>query len=132
MLETDCHRLRVFSAQTRPGIDRHFSPITKSPTEPRVYGEVCGGAVDHPRVSGGLRVHVNRSQIVRLLNPRPDVERYGVEYLLALGLHRLLGRGVAWPTTGMSLVVHLVRIGHDAYSFLPLFCAAGDPFCPSP
>src|SRR5215213_1257450 len=91
-----------------------------------------GGALDHPRVSGGLRVHVNRSQVVRLLNPRPDVERYGVEHLLTLGLHRLLGRGVARPTTGMSLVVHLVRIGHDAYSFLPLFCAAGDPFGPSP
>src|SRR5688500_6187707 len=54
-----------------------------------------GGALDHPRVSGGLRVHVNRSQVVRLLNPRPDVERYGVEHLLRLGLHRLLGRGVA-------------------------------------
>jgi hypothetical protein len=41
MLGTDCHHLRVFSAQTRPGIDRHFSPITKSPTEPRVCGEAC-------------------------------------------------------------------------------------------
>src|SRR5215213_7886263 len=81
-----------------------------------------GGALDHPRVSGGLRVHVNRSEVVRLLNPRPDVERYGIEYLLTLGLHRLLGRGVARPTMGVALVVHLVRVGHDAYSFLPLLC----------
>ena len=50
-----------------------------------------GGALDHPRVGRGSRVHVNRSQVVRLLNPRPDVERHGVEHLLALGLHRLLG-----------------------------------------
>src|SRR5829696_12000 len=87
-----------------------------------------GGALDHPRVSGGLWVHVNSRQVVRLLNPRPHVERYGVEHLLTLGLHRLLGRGVARPTMGVALVVHLVRVGHDAYSFLPLFCAAGDPF----
>src|SRR5829696_2544128 len=81
-----------------------------------------GGELDHPRVSGGLRVHVNRSQVVRLLNPRPHVERYGVEHLLTLGLHRLLGRGVARPTMGVALVVHLVGVGHDAYSFLPLLC----------
>src|SRR5215208_4862698 len=79
-----------------------------------------GGALDHPRVSGGLRIHVNGRQVVRLLNLRPHVERYGVEYLLALGLHRLLGRGVARPTMGVALMVRLVRVGHDAYSFLPL------------
>src|SRR5215207_1024185 len=79
-----------------------------------------GGALDHPRVSGGLRIHVNGRQVVRLLNRGPNVERYGVEYLLALGLHRLLGRGVSRPTTGVALVVRLVRVGHDAYSFLQL------------
>src|SRR5829696_6108643 len=89
-----------------------------------------GGALDHPRVSGGLRIHVNGRQVVRLLNPRPNVERYGVEHLLALGLHRFLGRGVARSTTGVALVVRLVRVGHDAYSFLPLL-RAGQPSGPN-
>src|SRR5215208_941483 len=89
-----------------------------------------GGALDHPRVSGGLRIHVNGRQVVWLLNLRPNVERYGVEYLLALGLHRLLGRGVARSTTGGALVVRLVRVGHDAYSFLPLL-RAGQPSGPN-
>src|SRR5215208_470866 len=84
-----------------------------------------GGALDHPRVSGGLRIHVNARQVVRLLNRCPNVERYGVEYLLALGLHRLLRRGVSRPTTGVALVVRFVCVGHDAYSFLPLLRRSG-------
>src|ERR671920_403271 len=90
-----------------------------------------GGALDHPRVSGGLRIDVNGRQVVRLLNRGPNVERYGVEYLLSLGLRRLLGRGVARPTMGVALVVRFVRVGHDAYSFLPLLCR-GLPLSPEP
>src|ERR671932_935822 len=55
------------------------------------------GTVDYLGVGRGLRIYVHRSQVIRLLDVRSNVQGDGVERLLGFGFHGLLGRSIARP-----------------------------------
>src|SRR5215472_3182744 len=66
---------------------------------------------------GGIDVH--RRQVVGCLHAGPPIEGHGIQDLLALGLHRLEWRGVAWSAAGMFFVVGMAQLIHGSSSLLP-------------